>query len=81
MEWVSAAFGKPQATISEEGENNESSGSSSQITSTTEGDSVDENQNKKKGMVLPFEPHSITFDEVVYSVDMPPVSNEKLLVS
>ncbi|KAJ4718271.1 Pleiotropic drug resistance ABC transporter [Melia azedarach] len=29
------------------------------------------NQNKKKGMVLPFEPHSITFDEVTYSVDMP----------
>ncbi|KAK9229254.1 hypothetical protein WN944_022213 [Citrus x changshan-huyou] len=26
---------------------------------------------KKKGMVLPFEPHSLTFDEVVYSVDMP----------
>ncbi|CAK8543698.1 unnamed protein product [Lathyrus sativus] len=25
----------------------------------------------KKGMVLPFEPHSITFDEVSYSVDMP----------
>ncbi|GMI78069.1 pleiotropic drug resistance 12, ATP-binding cassette G40, PLEIOTROPIC DRUG RESISTANCE 12 [Hibiscus trionum] len=28
-------------------------------------------ENKKKGMVLPFEPHSITFDEVIYSVDMP----------
>ncbi|CAN1807341.1 ABC transporter G family member 40 [Linum perenne] len=26
---------------------------------------------KKKGMVLPFEPHSITFDDVIYSVDMP----------
>ncbi|KAG8497067.1 hypothetical protein CXB51_008350 [Gossypium anomalum] len=26
---------------------------------------------KKKGMVLPFEPQSITFDNVVYSVDMP----------
>ena len=29
---------------------------------------------KKKGMVLPFEPHSITFDNVVYSVDMPQVT-------
>ncbi|GKA36475.1 pleiotropic drug resistance protein 1-like protein [Tanacetum coccineum] len=29
------------------------------------------NQNKKKGMILPFEPHSITFDDVKYSVDMP----------
>jgi hypothetical protein len=25
-------------------------------------------------MVLPFEPHSITFDDVIYSVDMPQVS-------
>ncbi|XP_076908406.1 pleiotropic drug resistance protein 1-like [Bidens hawaiensis] len=25
----------------------------------------------KKGMILPFEPHSITFDDVKYSVDMP----------
>ncbi|KAF7843299.1 pleiotropic drug resistance protein 1-like [Senna tora] len=28
-------------------------------------------QNRKRGMVLPFEPHSITFDEITYSVDMP----------
>jgi hypothetical protein len=26
-------------------------------------------------MVLPFEPYSITFDEIVYSVDMPQVSH------
>ncbi|KAJ8530723.1 hypothetical protein K7X08_023604 [Anisodus acutangulus] len=69
-------FGKPQATISEESESNENSESSPQI-STTEGDSAGENQNKKKGMVLPFEPHSITFDEVVYSVDMPPEMREQ----
>ncbi|XP_057438482.1 pleiotropic drug resistance protein 1-like [Lotus japonicus] len=29
------------------------------------------NHNRKRGMVLPFEPHSITFDEVTYAVDMP----------
>ena len=29
--------------------------------------------NRKKGMVLPFEPHSITFDDIIYSVDMPQV--------
>ena len=34
---------------------------------------------KKKGMVLPFEPHSITFDEVVYSVDMPQVNHISFL--
>ncbi|KAM3699915.1 hypothetical protein ACB098_05G059300 [Castanea mollissima] len=28
-------------------------------------------ESRQKGMVLPFEPHSITFDEVIYSVDMP----------
>ncbi|KAM3216405.1 hypothetical protein P3L10_025846 [Capsicum annuum] len=28
-------------------------------------------QDKKRGMVLPFEPHSISFDNIVYSVDMP----------
>ncbi|XP_054803327.1 pleiotropic drug resistance protein 1-like [Prosopis cineraria] len=33
--------------------------------------SVETNHNRKRGMVLPFEPHSITFDEVTYSVDMP----------
>ncbi|KAK2974339.1 hypothetical protein RJ640_021195 [Escallonia rubra] len=32
---------------------------------------IEVNQTKKKGMILPFEPHSITFDEVKYSVDMP----------
>ncbi|KAI3525078.1 hypothetical protein L1887_03749 [Cichorium endivia] len=31
------------------------------------------NQSTKKGMILPFEPHSITFDDVTYSVDMPPL--------
>lgn len=31
------------------------------------------NQRKKKGMVLPFQPHSISFNEVKYSVDMPQV--------
>ncbi|KAG8379880.1 hypothetical protein BUALT_Bualt07G0135300 [Buddleja alternifolia] len=30
-----------------------------------------EDQRKKSGIVLPFEPHSIVFDEVKYSVDMP----------
>ncbi|KAI9122006.1 hypothetical protein K1719_006695 [Acacia pycnantha] len=32
---------------------------------------VETSHNRKRGMVLPFEPHSITFDEVTYSVDMP----------
>ncbi|KAG9131352.1 hypothetical protein Leryth_006173 [Lithospermum erythrorhizon] len=28
-------------------------------------------ESKKKGMILPFEPHSLTFDNVKYSVEMP----------
>ncbi|XP_060212779.1 pleiotropic drug resistance protein 1-like [Lycium barbarum] len=56
-------FGKPQAMISEDNENAEN-------VPLIEGNET-EGQNKKKGMVLPFEPHSITFDDVVYSVDMP----------
>ncbi|CAH1425586.1 unnamed protein product [Lactuca virosa] len=35
---------------------------------------------KKKGMILPFEPHCITFDDVKYSVDMPQEMKEQGLV-
>ncbi|WZZ57647.1 hypothetical protein YC2023_057754 [Brassica napus] len=54
------SLGKPQAVLTEEPASNE-----------TELLVVEANANKKKGMVLPFEPHSITFDNVIYSVDMP----------
>ncbi|KAI3803437.1 hypothetical protein L1987_31588 [Smallanthus sonchifolius] len=53
-----------------------------EISSTTK----EENVNKKRGMILPFEPHSITFDNIKYSVDMPQemkeqgVTNERLLL-
>ena len=39
---------------------------------------VEANKSRQKGMVLPFEPHSITFDDIIYSVDMPQVLNECL---
>ncbi|KAJ7962916.1 Pleiotropic drug resistance ABC transporter [Quillaja saponaria] len=32
---------------------------------------IETNHKKKRGMVLPFEQHSLTFDEITYSVDMP----------
>ncbi|KAE9467762.1 hypothetical protein C3L33_00303, partial [Rhododendron williamsianum] len=44
-----------------------SSGSSSMRTIAI----VDANHSRKKGMILPFEQHSITFDDITYSVDMP----------
>ncbi|KAH1258472.1 Pleiotropic drug resistance protein 1 [Glycine max] len=33
--------------------------------------SPETNHNRTRGMILPSEPHSITFDDVTYSVDMP----------
>lgn len=51
-------------------------------TSTRSEAIVESNQNKKKGMILPFEPHSITFDDIKYSVDMPQVTeNIKQLIT
>ncbi|CAL1388195.1 unnamed protein product [Linum trigynum] len=80
-------FGKPQAIISKEDSeenttsrrasmellergNNESNRRS--ISSRTPSARVgDFDQDKRRGMVLPFLPLSITFDEIRYSVDMP----------
>ncbi|MFS7980700.1 putative ABC-type maltose transporter [Helianthus anomalus] len=45
---------------------NESDESVVELTST-----VGSNQSKKKGMILPFQPLSLTFNDVKYSVDMP----------
>ncbi|KAM3267327.1 hypothetical protein P3S67_032499 [Capsicum chacoense] len=57
-------FGKPQVMIPEDTED-------AQTISTEKAHSDSEGQNNTKGVVLPFEPHSITFDEVMYSFDMP----------
>ncbi|PNY15670.1 pleiotropic drug resistance protein 1-like [Trifolium pratense] len=42
-----------------------------QVVKSEQSQSSEENGLSKSGMVLPFEPHCITFDEVSYSVDMP----------
>ncbi|KAF5191007.1 Pleiotropic drug resistance abc transporter [Thalictrum thalictroides] len=74
-------FEKPRAvlskaTLSEQSDNETEEGnwtaeqlprSSSMRTETIEA----ANQNEKRGMVLPFQPLSITFDDITYSVDMP----------
>ena len=56
------ALGRPQAVVTEE---SDAAGQAAEL--------AENNQNKKKGMVLPFEPHYITFDDIKYSVDMPQV--------
>jgi len=55
------------------GESRSGSISPSALSSRQEIVAAETNHSRKKGMVLPFEPHSITFDEVTYSVDMPQV--------
>lgn len=42
-------------------------------------ENVSVNLTCQRGMVLPFEPLSITFNEIRYAVDMPQVSSIKLL--
>ncbi|KAL3630027.1 transcription factor [Castilleja foliolosa] len=54
-------YEKPQAVLPEENEDG----------ANTQTDAIEVNEKKKKGMILPFEPHSITFDDIRYSVDMP----------
>ncbi|GLT80511.1 hypothetical protein SLA2020_519470 [Shorea laevis] len=44
---------------------------SSRTLSARVGSINEENLNRRRGMVLPFEPLSITFDEIRYAVDMP----------
>ncbi|KAF5453196.1 hypothetical protein F2P56_028115, partial [Juglans regia] len=81
-------FGKSQSTKSDEPESNEEgkrTGGGIQLTqrenSSSQGGStssaIEASRNGKRGMVLPFEQHSITFDEIIYSVDMPQEMKEQ----
>lgn len=81
-----AAFGSSQTVLSEESmaarkdmkaiQPIESSARapSSMPMSSRVGSINDIDQNKKRGMVLPFVPLSITFDDIKYAVDMPQVT-------
>uniref|UniRef100_A0A161ZXM9 ABC transporter domain-containing protein n=1 Tax=Daucus carota subsp. sativus TaxID=79200 RepID=A0A161ZXM9_DAUCS len=64
-------LGKPQPLIPDEDDTNEATELS------TREINVEASQSKKKGMVLPFEPYAITFDDVKYSVDMPQEMKEQ----
>ncbi|PON89430.1 ABC type transporter protein [Trema orientale] len=70
-------FGKPQAVKSEDSQTDNRSNSSSHQTNTeSTGGEVrnrvaERSRTKKRGMILPFEPHSISFDDITYSVDTP----------
>ncbi|KAJ1392153.1 P-loop containing nucleoside triphosphate hydrolase [Sesbania bispinosa] len=70
-------FEKPHATIIEKSEDNKLDGRAEEVELPRLESSRSANvvggssHGKKRGMVLPFEPYSITFDDIVYSVDMP----------
>ncbi|KAK6129762.1 hypothetical protein DH2020_036499 [Rehmannia glutinosa] len=70
-------FEKPQAVLLEETENDPQRNRSitrvsAQGINESTRRSIEANENRKRGMVLPFEPHFLTFDDIRYSVDMPP---------
>ncbi|XP_073017623.1 pleiotropic drug resistance protein 1-like [Primulina eburnea] len=64
LTWLNP-LGKPQAILPED--STESDNQSGISTETNHR----EDQRSKRDVILPFEPHSITFDEVTYAVDMP----------
>lgn len=77
------AFGTSRSVKSEDSEETTtltelSSRRSSRSSSTRPRTAVE--SNSKRGMVLPFQPHSITFDEITYSVDMPAVNTSTKVV-
>ncbi|KAL0393950.1 UNVERIFIED_CONTAM: Pleiotropic drug resistance protein 1 [Sesamum latifolium] len=80
------AFEKPQAVLPTETEDDMQKGGSvgrvsaqgasrrrsiSSGSSSARTDAIAVDENRKRGMILPFEPHSITFEDIRYSVDMP----------
>lgn len=82
-----AAFDKKEAVLPEEHEDAKEGGSAipapprvgvcrQRSTSSTEIEAAEGNENQQRGMILPFEPHSLTFDNITYSVDMPAVREE-----
>nr|GEV19098.1 pleiotropic drug resistance protein 1-like [Tanacetum cinerariifolium] len=65
-------FGKSQGNVASQDDNDAGAIEMQSTRIADEG-----SQNTKKGMILPFEPHSITFNDVRYSVDMPQEMREQ----
>ncbi|KAK7318028.1 hypothetical protein RJT34_02725 [Clitoria ternatea] len=69
--WLAATV-QHQAVKPEQSESNEQdNGSVVESVSVDTKVTIDSNHSIRRGMVLPFEPHSITFDDATYSIDMP----------
>ncbi|KAK0570618.1 hypothetical protein LWI29_004030 [Acer saccharum] len=52
---------------------------SSRTLSARVGGFSEASETRKRGMILPFEPHSITFDEIRYTIDMPRMFVEEVM--
>ncbi|KAL0342055.1 UNVERIFIED_CONTAM: Pleiotropic drug resistance protein 1 [Sesamum calycinum] len=63
------SLGKDRAVIPKESDGNQNDNEMGEISHVNANREAD--QTRKKGMILPFEPYSISFNEIVYSVDMP----------
>nr|POE55160.1 abc transporter g family member 40 [Quercus suber] len=71
---LSRAFGNPQNVKSKEPESTEQGeqiGEGMHLTCRRRKSSTHRINIESRRMILPFEPHAITFDEITYSVDMP----------
>ncbi|KAL0415301.1 UNVERIFIED_CONTAM: Pleiotropic drug resistance protein 1 [Sesamum latifolium] len=62
-------LGKDRTVIPKESDDNQNDNEMGEISHVNANREAD--QTKKRGMILPFEPYSISFNEIVYSVDMP----------
>ncbi|KAL0354739.1 UNVERIFIED_CONTAM: Pleiotropic drug resistance protein 1 [Sesamum radiatum] len=62
-------LGKDRTVIPKESDDNQNDNEMREISHVNANREAD--QTKKRGMILPFEPYSISFSEIVYSVDMP----------
>ncbi|KAK1370267.1 hypothetical protein POM88_036359 [Heracleum sosnowskyi] len=73
-------IGKPQAIIPEESYRARTIGGIDPSSCEDRGDQIKRGSpqsSTRTGILLPFEPHSITFDEIKYSVDMPKEMKEQ----
>lgn len=75
------AFGKPQAIIPEEERRERSYDGASDQEAGNQVIVIDRGVTTKKGMILPFQPLSMSFDDVNYSVDMPAVRSSPLCLT
>ena len=69
-----SALGDNKAIINEDNEESKKKNRVTEMTARNNNGIVESSNEPRRGMVLPFEPLSLTFNHVNYYVDMPAVS-------